>query len=129
MKYETLQLNEKYYDGFDPEPEINIYCAPDEGLKIWEGYFETLLSGCYQGYKSEDGLLSPHCHVDGYYDEDEWLLPSIETAIHEIQAYDPEKIEMYGSLMQESIKSLQKDLLQFLEKAQKEGKKVYIQRI
>ena len=129
MKYETLQLNRKYYDGFDPEPEINIYCAPDDGLKIWEGYFETLLSGCYQAYKSEDGLLSPYCHVDGYYDEEEWLLPSIETAILEIKAYDLNKTATDSELLLEPVSELQKDLLQFLEKAQKEGKKVYIQRV
>lgn len=60
-------LDERYYEGFEGEEQVTIWCDED-GMVIWSGYFETILEGCWRSDFSHDGIVKCYHNRDGFFD-------------------------------------------------------------
>lgn len=119
-------MNEKYYVGFETEPGIAVFCSPFHGMKIWEGYFELFLSGCYTLLVKNDGILFSYQTRSGFYDEDNWVIPNLETAIEEIAAFRTHEVESGDFDISKILLELQMDFINFLQDSNALNKEVYI---
>lgn len=123
-------INENYYKGFEGEKDLDIYYYQEDGektgLKIWDGYFELLLSACWLGQVSKGGLLECYADREGFYEEKPWRISNIDVVIKELLQYSPEFEKDISLSMKETLSVLQKDLLMLLDFAVLHNKDIYI---
>lgn len=120
-------LNEKYYEGFEGEPEVKIYTKENTGFRCWIGYLENLFSGCYNAQIAKDGLL--HCYqtCEGFYEEETWRLPNISMAIEELKLFDEKRADITSYDILQQTKFLKEDLLAFLDTARVKNFQIYVE--
>lgn len=123
-------INEKYYKGFEGEIEIVLYYFGEDGekngWKLWEGYFENLLAGCFGNEIKNTGLLDSYVTHEGFYDEKPWKIKDIFTAICEIGQFEKENVVTESSNMLLTLEEIKNDLLQFLEAAINNNNEVFV---
>ncbi|MGD1819842.1 MAG: hypothetical protein ACPKOI_08200 [Pleomorphochaeta sp.] len=122
-------IDESFYDGYEGENEVVIYYNQDRnkiGFKIWNGYFDNLLSGCYNAEIHIDGLLICYQNQDGFYDEQEWSIKNIDVVISELEKYSDNQVNSQSSVMLSMLPIIKDKLIRFLENAKKIKKTVYI---
>lgn len=119
-------IDERYYKGYEGEIEVVIYSGDKKGLKVWEGYFENLLLGCFNGKIKQNGLLSCWQKRDGFYDEHPWKIPNIELAIGELRQFAEDRVETDSPQMISSLKQLKENLLVLLQESKNKKLDVYI---
>jgi hypothetical protein len=126
-------INEKYYQGFEYEVEVVIYylsfTGEKVGWKIWVGYFETLLSGCFFVGISDSGILGSWTSHEGFFDEKPWKVKNNSTVIFELKqfAFEKTEIESESNHMYQVTLKLYEDLLKFFEDAEKNQYEVFIE--
>ncbi len=122
-------MKSKYIDGYEGEGEVFIYCADDDtnGLLIWEGYFEFLLSSCYYQDFPNGGLLEAYYNCNGFYDNSPWKIKDISIIIEELKHFSVEKCETTSKKNIDVITELKNDLMLFFKKAILEKKEVLIE--
>ncbi|MCG7408432.1 hypothetical protein MH117_13460 [Paenibacillus sp. ACRRX] len=124
-------INDSYYVGFEGEPEI-IFMFENLNeryeLKLWNGYFETLLDCMLAQVQS--GILNEYYVYEGWYEESPWEITNIEEAIQLFKSLDANKLAEYGGKASKNIISmlpaLTCDIVTFLEQANDSGTRVYI---
>lgn len=81
-----------YYLGFEGEPEIRfMYISSDNtrfSIKMWEGYFDTIMSYIQPTTVGEKGLFYYYHTHTGWYDHSPWKLLDVSGVINELQAID-----------------------------------------
>lgn len=112
-------INNKYYDGFEGEPEIVIYFKEGnkekKGFRIWIGYFEYLLGASLLKEIKAGGILESYINQNGWYDESQWRIKDLHQAIFELEQFDVDKIESRENSVIEIVSDLQNDLLKFMK--------------
>lgn len=119
-------INKKYYEGFEGEKEVKIYNDSETGFEIWDGYFETLMSGCDTINLNEGGLLYSYVTREGFYEEEMWKMPNPELAIKELESFQANNAETESKEMVFEVEYLRKDLLFFMKSSQDEGLNIYV---
>ncbi|WP_311082266.1 hypothetical protein [Paenibacillus polymyxa] len=87
----TDKINDTYYAGFEGEPEIRlIYTNSDKShvLKIWNGYFDTLLDCLVQLESAQSNILSEHYAHEGWYEESPWEVENIRETLQLFDSFD-----------------------------------------
>ncbi|MEK5259099.1 hypothetical protein MKY75_07675 [Paenibacillus sp. FSL L8-0663] len=82
------KINDTYYAGFEGEPEIRlIYTNSDKCyvLKIWNGYFDTLMDCLVQLESAQSNILSDH---EGWYEESPWEVENIRETLQLFDSFD-----------------------------------------
>lgn len=87
--------NYTYYDGFEPEPEY-IFClydnnSPVEKIHIWDGYFCDIIrtvEPTETGWTS----LAEYYNLCIEFDNDNWKVPDIKSALQQLKNIDTSKI-------------------------------------
>lgn len=124
-------ISEKYYDGFENEVEVVIYYYDSNnnklGIKIWEGYFENLLSGCFNGNANTGGLMESYITHEGFYDEKPWEIKNIQTAIYELERFDEGNVETENINIINIVKQIRGDLISLMKEALKNNISIYIE--
>ncbi|TCS96822.1 hypothetical protein [Hazenella coriacea] len=91
------EINDRYYKGFEGEPEIQfIYTLDNEKksiLKIWIGYFETIMDAMITGEGELTGLVYYYSLHEGWYDESPWQIPNSSEAIEHFSKVRIEDLE------------------------------------
>lgn len=83
-----------YFKGYEGEGEVDIWYEQNNkknGLRIQEGFFETILDGCYNSNYNIGGLIDCYCNKDGFYDE-KWIIRNLAVVIRELQGFNENKI-------------------------------------
>lgn len=88
--------NYKYYNGFESEPEY-IFCLYEnnhvtEKIHIWCGYFSDIIltiEPVEKGWTS----LAEYYHMCIDFDNDNWEIPDIHSALNQLQNIDASMIE------------------------------------
>ena len=123
-------IDNKYYKGFEDEKEVTIYYVDfrgrKEGFSSWDGYFDTLIDGCFSLNYSSNGLIKYFNELNNI-TESPWKIPNLSVAINEIKGYRREKIASYSPHMIKCCEEVRQKLLSLLETAQAEGLDVYIE--
>lgn len=122
-------INDKYYNGYEGETEVLFYYNQNDqknGLRIWNGYFENLLIGCYDKIIRDDGILICYQSQIGFYDESEWKIRSIETVISELKRYKENNNQSKNLDILLETRALRNDLIELLQQAKLHNKDAYI---
>lgn len=123
-------IDDKYYKGFEGEVDVDIYYLNDKneriGYKLWDGYFENILSGAYHENFKVDGMLNSYSSHEGWYDEVPWKVENIITAIEELNQYDENNIEQELRNMFSKLREITKKLIILFEDCISNGKDIYI---
>lgn len=82
----------KYYDGFDGEPEIKFIYNGNDGdriiIRIWEGFFNRIMNSikpCQEGWS---GLAYYYNMHEGWYDKSPWNISDVNEAIDQLRTID-----------------------------------------
>lgn len=116
--------NYRYYEGFEGEPEY-IFCLYDENcpiekIHIWGGYFSDIIetvAPAQNGWES----LTKYYHLCIDFDNDNWKVPDIESALQQLKNIDTSKIEFPAA---HDVLTL---LIEMFTKACKNNLTVYIE--
>ena len=126
MEGVKYMLDSRYYDGYEGEEEVDLSCDNGTGMRIWRGYFELLLSGCYGGFREKDGFMESYHSGTGYYDESHWRLPNPETALRELDAFSAEQVDAASPELRQELERLRVDLMHFLQSAKDTGSAIFV---
>ncbi|KOY14297.1 hypothetical protein [Paenibacillus xylanivorans] len=131
MKEELV--NDSFYIGFEGQPEILILfdnLTEKNILKMWNGYFETLLDLMCQYEPSNEGILHEYYAHEGWYEESPWEIQNLDAAIHLFKSFDMSKLTGEQIENSENIIPALPEVAQristFLEAAKSNGSNVYI---
>ncbi|CAI8959684.1 conserved hypothetical protein [Brevibacillus sp. IT-7CA2] len=128
MKSEAI--NDLYYVGFEGEPEIIfMYEKSNEVqvLKLWNGYFESLLDCLVQQAPVQDGILHEYYVHEGWYEESPWEITNVEKAVQLFKSFDVKKVtENESSNIIPVLPAITMDIISFLEQAIQSGNRVFI---
>jgi len=89
-------MKTNFYQGFDGEPSVSFSCETEnsiDSIKIWEGYFDDLMSFFQINTQGNwDGLaLYYHLHT-GWYEHSNWIIPNLKSVIDKFRKLSiPEK--------------------------------------
>lgn len=111
-------LVDKYYVGYEGEPEIQIIRKPIQGdtfvLRIWSGFFDDIMNSIEPEEKGWSSLAYYYNLYIGWYEESPWLLEDIDAAIKQLKTIKSDKLsDSRGSMnvLIEIIKVLEDALI------------------
>ncbi len=118
--------NYRYYEGLEEEPEYT-FClydgnCPIEKIHIWEGYFRDIIrtvAPVQNGWTS----LAEYYHTCIDFDNENWKIPDIKSALQQLKNIDTSKI-----IFSESYEILSL-LVEMLTKADENNQAVYIEHL
>lgn len=112
-----------YYLGFEGEPEIRfMYISSDNtrfSIKMWEGYFDTIMSYIQPTTVGEKGLIYYYHTHAGWYDHSPWKILDILVVISELQSIDK-------TLLDQICLSILNDMYHLALQAKKEATYIWI---
>ncbi len=127
-KQSGVFLDDSFYKGFEGEASICLFTEDRNcSLKIWNGYFETLLDAMLDQNIAHRGMLENYCLQTGWYDEDPWELVDLKLAVTQFQQMDfkPMQQERRSELLSE-LPQVAEKIIAFLEEAMLKNQKVYM---
>lgn len=88
--------NYTYYNGFEGEPEYTFCLYADnrltEKIHIWDGYFGDIIQTISPAPESWTGLAE-YYHLCIDFDNDNWKVPDIPSALRQLKNIDTSKIK------------------------------------
>ncbi len=116
--------NYTYYDGFESKPEYT-FCLYDENrpikkIHIWDGYLGNIIQTVTptpNGWTS----LAEYYQVCIYFDNDNWKIPDIKSALQQLENIDTSK--MYFAKSHEVLEIL----IEMFKKAYENNLTIYIE--
>jgi len=122
-----------YYSGFEGESEIAfVFEKSDERyiLKMWTGYFDTILGLMCEYEPYNDGILHEYYAHEGWYEESPWELTNIDVVIQLFKSFDLQKVD--NNTVEASpnivptLPEVASEIAQFLEQAKSNDCNVFI---
>lgn len=109
-----INVNNKYYSGFEGEPEIQIICKKRTGTFkwiIWEGYFDEIMKNVIPEENGWTGLSYYYNLCVGWDEEKPWKIDDLKLTLNQLsavkcQSVSPnarEIIEMFCTIINEAI--------------------------
>ncbi|WP_340018801.1 hypothetical protein NSQ20_31210 [Paenibacillus sp. FSL K6-1122] len=89
------KVNDFYYVGYEGQPEILIVfenSAEKNILKMWNGYFETLLDLMCHYEPTDIGILQEYYAHKGWFEESPWEIQDLDSAIHLFKSFNVSKV-------------------------------------
>ncbi|MBD7912075.1 dihydroorotate dehydrogenase (quinone) [Clostridium cibarium] len=118
------KIDEKYYIGFEGEPEIIFSLLKSNGEKeefgIWDGYFSTIIEKVEPNENGWTGLAY-YYHLDiGWFEESPWLVENL------IESYEQLKEINIESFEYDEDKDVLRKIIIMFKEAIDNDEKVYI---
>lgn len=112
----NVNIDEKYYKGFEGEPEmtflIEVQNEIPKAIGIWEGYFSEIIKRIEPSECGWNGLAY-YYHLDiGWFEECPWLIPNLQEAYEQLknisldvlgEKAEKEIVEKITDLMREAM--------------------------
>ena len=116
--------NFSYYDGFEGEPEYT-FCLydgnfPIEKIHLWDGYFGDIIDTIEPTEKGWTSLAE-YYQMCIYFDNDNWKIPDIKSALQQLKNIDTSKIkfpkshEVLKILIEIFTKAYENNLIVYIE--------------
>ncbi|MDE5558284.1 MAG: hypothetical protein K2J32_11470 [Ruminococcus sp.] len=116
--------NYTYYDGFEGEPEYTFYLYdgnfPVEKIHLWDGYFSDIIDTIEPTEKGWTSLAE-YYHMCIEFDNDNWKIPDIKSALQQLKNIDTSKIKFPES------HEVLKLLVETFTRAYENNLKIYIE--
>ncbi len=88
------EIDEKYYDGFEGDPEMIFTLVKSNGQKeefgIWEGYFSTIIKKVKPKEIGWTGLAYYYHLYTGWYEESPWIVNNLVESYEQLKEIDIE---------------------------------------
>ncbi|KAA8753920.1 hypothetical protein [Paenibacillus sp. UASWS1643] len=128
------KVNDFYYVGYEGHPEILILferTTQKNVLKIWIGYFETLLDLMCQYESTDNDILQAYYAHEGWYEGSPWEIQNLDSAIHLFKSFNVSKVTDEQIVNVKNIvptlPEVAHQISTFLELAKTNGCSVYIE--
>lgn len=116
---------DKYYIGYEGEPEIQIIRKTVQGdvfvLRIWSGFFDDIMNAVEPEEKGWSSLAYYYNLYSGWYEESPWLLQDINAAVEQLKSVKENKLSASRGSMNVLI-----EIIKVLEDAVKSGDSILI---
>lgn len=129
----TEIVNNSYYTGFESESEIAlVYEKTNEiqVLKMWTGYFDTMLDLMCQYEAYNDGILYEYYIHEGWYEESPWELTNLDATIQLFKSFNLQNVDIAAIEASPNIvptlPEVAREITRFLEHAKSSESNVYI---
>lgn len=122
-------LDNKFYEGYEGEGEVKIWYeenGDEDGIVIWNGYFNTILEGCFYSQFSPNGILQCYFNHDGFYD-DKWAMEYPYIVLEELKRFDPSTLNTRNEDIIKESKEVIEQLVSFINLSVSKGRKIYIE--
>ncbi|MFL0251970.1 hypothetical protein ACJDT4_16240 [Clostridium neuense] len=118
------EIDERYYDGFEGEPEMIFTLVKINGEKeefgIWDGYFIRFIEKVEPKENGWTGLAY-YYHLDiGWFEESPWLVENLMESYEQLKEIDIESFEYYEE------KEVLRKIICLFKHAIDNGEKIYI---
>lgn len=114
---------DKYYKGFEGEPEIQIILDCPYGrkqiLQIWSGYFDNIMNAVKPESNGWTGLAYYYHLDEGWYDESPWKIEDVSAAINQLREID-------GTILDKVTQEVLNAVCKVFEEAQAAKETVWI---
>lgn len=107
-------INDKYYIGFEGEPEIQFICkkAKDDDVMImWEGYFDDIMRSIAPEKEGWTGLAYYYNMYLGWYEESPWLVDDLHMALQQFSTINCEMLSNESNEVLKLICNMLKEAL------------------
>ena len=123
-------LNNKYYDGYEGEERIKIWFEDDNseeiGFIIWNGFFNTILEGCFYSDFQKNGIIECYYNQNGFYDEiQEMIHPEI--VLEELRRFNDNSLDTQNKEIIVIVKEVIGQLISLINAAVSKKEKIYIE--
>ena len=118
--------NEKFYEGFEGEEEVEISVANEnmETLHIWEGYFSDIFCEPSLDGKGWNGFTRDYNQCEGAFDDcGEAIVTDLQEYIDDLKIYENRKFKF------EETKEVYELICSWLSEALRRGYKEIIVRV
>lgn len=116
-------INNKYYLGFEGEPEIIFTVVQQNneksGISLWSGYFNNIMQQIAPVEGKWTALAYYYNLNIGWYDENPWLVENIEDAYEQFKGIDKYKLD-------DLEKEILEEILELFKKSIDGNNKIYI---
>lgn len=122
-------LDKKYCEGYEGEEQIKIWCEEgyeENGLLVWNGFFNTILEGCFKPEFQKGGIIECYYNHDGFYDE-KWEMNFPHVVLDELKAFDENVLDTKNQGIIKIAKEIIEKLISFIDTAISKNAKVYIE--
>ena len=123
-------LNNKYYDGYEGEERIKIWFEDDNseeiGFIIWNGFFNTILEGCFYSDFQKNGIIECYYNQNGFYDEI-WEMIHPEIVLEELRRFNDNSLDTQNKEIIVIVKEVIGQLISIINAAVSKKEKIYIE--
>ena len=121
-------LNNKYYDGYEGEERIKIWFEDDNseeiGFIIWNGFFNTILEGCFYSDFQKNGIIECYYNQNGFYDEI-WEMIHPEIVLEELRRFNDNSLDTQNKEIIVIVKEVIGQLISLINAAVSKKEKIY----
>lgn len=104
---------DNYYEGFEGNPEIDIYTFVDNekvGIEMWDGYFDEIMRKVQSVDGKWQSLAYYYNLYEGWYDDSPWQIPNNEEALNQFKSIDKSDLDnIPQEILTKLIKLLEKN--------------------
>ena len=122
-------LDKRFYEVYYVVGEVKVWNddnGDENGIVIWNGFFNTILEGCFYSEFSPNGILECYFNQDGFYD-DKWEMKYPYIVLEELKRFDERVLNTRDEDIIKKSKELIEQLVSFINIAVSKGRAIYIE--
>ncbi|MCM1577483.1 MAG: hypothetical protein NC078_01625 [Ruminococcus sp.] len=89
MNIENFKDNDKFYNGFEDEPEITLSVLenPEYNIHIWDGYFTFIFGKPVSDGKGWNGFTRDYNQTERVFGDDDYVIKDVKEYLDDMQIY------------------------------------------
>ncbi len=122
-------LNKSYYIGYEGEGSVKIWSdenGKEIGMLIWNGFFETILQGCFNQSFQKEGLLECYYNHNGFYDY-KWEMRYPHIVLDELINFNENLLETTNKEIIKKSKEIIESLISFINVSIRNKRNIFIE--
>lgn len=95
-------------------------------MLVWNGFFDTILEGCFKPEFQKGGIIECYYNHDGFYDG-KWEMKYPHIVLDELKTFDENVLDTRSQGIIKIAKDIIGQLIYFIDTAISKNAKVYIE--
>ena len=125
----VIMWDRKYYEGYEGEGEVKIWLEEngnETGIVVWDGFFNTILEGCFSSKFHKDGIVECYYNQDGFYDG-KWEMKYSHTVLEELKQFNEKLLDIRNESVIKTSQEVIERLVSLINRAIISKNKIYIE--
>ena len=122
-------LDKRYYEGYEGEGKVKIWSdenGSENGMVVWNGFFNTILEGCFNSEFSQNGIIKCYYNQDGFYDN-KWEMRYPHIVLEELKKFNEKLLDTKDEEIIKESKEVIEQLVFFISIAIKNERNIYVE--